>query len=248
MLPTLSSDEIVALIEPRPFAVSNTQIYRFKDQQKAYKMDASEHEINMMLAAGNCSIRPLEKVVWWPSPSGPPTVEGFTMSLERPLDVTALDPAQRLPVVHAMISCISALHSKGVVHGDVKPANMLICSDGRLRLCDFAEARLLNKDRDTDTTWEGDVTPQYMSPHRCRACDWPESRVHPPDIEDDLYGLGLSIWELYTGKVPWGGKHWDDVVVAPLLKAGQTVDVGEVGDEAIREVIRGYLRYGGAMI
>lgn len=75
-------------------------------------------------------------------------------------------------------------------------------------ICDFAEARRLDRD---PTDWEGDVTPHYMSPLRCQACDWPESRVHPPTVEDDLYVLGLSIWELYTGKVPWGGKYFDDV-------------------------------------
>lgn len=84
-----------------------------------------------------------------------------------------------------------------------------------------------------------------MPPNRCRACDWPNSGVLSPTVEDDLYGL--SIWELYTGKVPWGGSHLNDDVVAPMLKAGKTVNVEEVEDEEIREVIRGYLRCGGAI-
>jgi serine/threonine protein kinase len=40
-----------------------------------------------------------------------------------------------------MISVVQELHGKGILHGDIKPANMLLCPDGQIRLCDFAEAR-----------------------------------------------------------------------------------------------------------
>jgi serine/threonine protein kinase len=44
-------------------------------------------------------------------------------------------------ITQGMISVVQELHGKGTLHGDIKPANMLLCSDGQMRLCDFAEAR-----------------------------------------------------------------------------------------------------------
>jgi serine/threonine protein kinase len=54
---------------------------------------------------------------------------------------------------------------KGIIHDDIKPANMLLCSDGKIRFCDFAEARLLSED---PADWEGMTTRNYVSPHRVR--------------------------------------------------------------------------------
>jgi hypothetical protein len=242
MLPDISWTEITNLCELRPFAVSsNAQIYYYKDgRPKVYKFHGTQREIDMMLIAGDCSVRPCERVVS-PELDGTWSVEGFTMIRETPLNVMAIDPVWRLTLMHGMISCVLALHARGIVHGDIKPANMLFCSDSKVRLCDFAEARPLNEN---PADWEGTVTVNYTSPHRCQT--WPDSRDLPPVVEDDLYALGLSIWELHTGTVPFDGVYEDDIRTA--LKAGQTVNVSEVTDEAVRAVISGYLRYGGARV
>lgn len=144
MLPTVSFDETLnTLTKPRPFAVSNAQIYRFRNHQKVFKLHGTEHEIEMMLAAGDCSIRPLQIVIGSALPFGrPPIVYGYSMSLEKPLEVIAVDPAQRLPIVHGTIAFILELHRKGVVHGDVRPANMLICSGNRASQLSFTPPHL----------------------------------------------------------------------------------------------------------
>ncbi len=63
-------------------------------------------------------------------------------------------------------------------------------------------------------------------------------------VEDDLYALGLSIWELWTGEMPFNGVYADDI--REMVKAGQTVDVTMVQDQAARAMICDYFRYGGA--
>jgi serine/threonine protein kinase len=118
---------------------------------------------------------------------------------------------------------------------------MLICSDGKICLCDFAETRGVGED---PQSWEGMTTANYLSPIRTqhqRHAGYP-----PPTIQDDLYGLGLSIWELYTGKMPFKDMYIDDIV--DVLQYGGTVEVDEVSDENVRAVIRTYLRYGGARL
>jgi serine/threonine protein kinase len=140
-----------------------------------------------------------------------------------------------------MISVVLALHRKGVIHGDIKPANMLLYLDGKLRPCDFAEARRINEDLDS---WDGGTTDNFMSPLRCR--NWPDGSDPPPTIEDDLYALGLSIWELFTGKIPFENDYIDDIL--NTVKAGQTVDVNEVKEEEARGMICKYLRHGDAKI
>lgn len=242
MLPDITCAEVTDLCESQPFAFSpNAQIYSYKDDcSKVYKFHGTQHEIDMMLIAGDCSVYPCERVVF-PNPGGTLSVQGFTMMHETPLSAVATDPAWRLALIHGMVSCVLTLHTRGIVHGDIKPANMLLGSDGKIRLCDFAEARLVSED---PAAWEGTVTVNYTSPHRCQA--WPDSRDPPPTVEDDLYALGLSIWELYTGKVPFADMYEDDI--RDLLKAGQTVDVGEVAEEAARAVICEYLRYGSVRV
>jgi serine/threonine protein kinase len=169
-------------------------------------------------------------------------MNGIIMDLETPLDPATFDPTQRRPVMERMISVVLALHQKGIIHGDLKPANMLICSDGRICLCDFAEARGVSED---PQCWEGMTTANYLSPIRTQ--HYPGYGAYPPPtIEDDLYGLGLSIWELYTGKMPFKDVYIDDII--SVLQQGGTVDVNEVGDKDVRAVICTYLRYGGARV
>jgi serine/threonine protein kinase len=169
---------------------------------------------------------------------------GFTMKRETPSNVKAIHPNDRSNLMHGMISSVLALHDKGIVDGDIKPANMLLCSDGKIRLCDFAEARLRSED---PADWEGMTTTNYVSPRRCQNnLNWPDDSDSAPVVEDDLYALGLSIWELRSGKMPFDGVYADDI--REMVKSGQTVDVTRVWVEAVRGVICDYLRCAGARI
>ena len=238
--PNIHSLDIVDLIELKPIAFANSLLYKLKGCRKAYKSGGSQREFEIMNAADECSVK-AHGLTLLRDCCGQVSATGFIMDLETPLDPKTVEPGRHRLLMGQMISVVLALHSKGIVHGDIKPANMLLCSDGKVRLCDFSEARRVSNDLDD---WHGETTVNYMSPFRCR--NWPDGPDPPPTIEDDLYGLGLSIWELYTGKVPFEQDYIDDIL--DYVKTGQTVDVDEVKEEGVRETIRKYLRYGGSKV
>ena len=157
----------------------------------------TQHELDMMLAAGDCTVQIYETVLWV-EPDGRKTVWGFTMKRETPLDVKAIHPNDQSIFMHGTVSSVLALQEKGIIHDDIKPANMLLCSDGKIRLCDFAESGLLSED---PADWEGMTTTNYVSPHRCQTnSNWPDDWDLAPVVEDDLFALGLSIRELWSGR------------------------------------------------
>jgi hypothetical protein len=230
-------------LEPKPIALGSSQIYRLREGRKVFKLRGSQREFDLMNAAGDLSVKAHGRVLYLDPTNGLVHTTGFIMDLETPLDPKTVGRDQYRPLMNQMISAVLALHKKGIVHGDIKPANMLICSDGKLRLCDFNEARRLDNPLD-GKTWEGETTTNYLSPFRCR--DWPDGSDPLPTIRDDLYALGLSIWELFTGMMPFDDVYMDDIM--DTVKAGNTVDVDQVEDKEVREVIRKYLRCGGAKV
>jgi serine/threonine protein kinase len=242
MVRDISVDEILVDYEPQPFTVSsNSQIYHHKDRQKVFKFRGLQREIDMMLLAGDCSIQPLERVLR--NIGNVEELSGFTMKRETPLDGKTIEPTRKKAIMRAMIACVQALHEKGIVHGDVKLGNMLLCEDGRIRLCDFAEARELRED---PGDWKGETTLNYCSPKRFQQLGggYLDERYSAPVVEDDLFALGLSIWELWIGEVPFENVYYDDI--HEMVSEGKTVDVERVEDQEVREIIWDYLSRGGA--
>lgn len=86
-----------------------------------------------------------------------------------------------------------------------------------------------------------------MSPNRRqREEEWGHDA--PPRREDDLYGLGLSIWSLYTGQIPFEEIARDDLAMREVLLRGDTVDLGLIDDEEIKHIVRACLQQGGARV
>jgi eukaryotic-like serine/threonine-protein kinase len=91
------------------------------------------------------------------------------------------------------VACaLGAAHRKGVIHGDVKPANMLITDEGRVKLMDFGMARLASHDSKA-TPLVG--TPAYWCPEQIVG--------KPQDARSDLFSLGVVLYEMVTGKRPF---------------------------------------------
>src|SRR5712671_5558568 len=87
---------------------------------------------------------------------------------------------------------LGVAHRKGVIHGDVKPANMLITDDGHVKLMDFGMARLASRDTGA-TPLLG--TPAYWCPEQIMG--------KPQDARSDLFSLGVVLYEMVTGQRPF---------------------------------------------
>lgn len=111
-----------------------------------------------------------------------------------------------------LVSGLSALHDAGLWHGDVKPGNVLIRSDGRVVVVDFGLARPVSEGRRPRAPTSG--TPTYMSPEQLVGGD-----VGPAS---DWYALGTMLYELLTGRLPFGGGGETSYVELYVMKTLQT--------------------------
>lgn len=100
--------------------------------------------------------------------------------------------ADALRIVQEICQALDYAHQRGVLHRDVKPSNIMLNREGKAILTDFGLA--LIPDVDTQGTAFG--TPQYMAPEQAQS----PSEVGPPS---DLYALGMVMYEMFTGEVPF---------------------------------------------
>lgn len=110
----------------------------------------------------------------------------------------------RLRLFEEACRAVQHAHGKLVVHRDLKPSNMLVTAEGRLKLLDFGIAKLLAADDDgpaTALTQAGTrlLTPDYAAPEQVRG--------EPVTTATDVYALGVVLYELLTGCLPYGGRR-----------------------------------------
>ena len=111
---------------------------------------------------------------------------------DRILKGLTLDETAR--IVTQVASALTFAHERGIVHRDVKPANVLLDATGRARLSDFGIAKIFASERLTQTG-AGVGTPEYMSPEQCKG-----GQV---DARSDIYALGAMLYEMLTGRPPF---------------------------------------------
>lgn len=119
-------------------------------------------------------------------------------------------PHERIKeIISDLADALDYAHARGMVHRDVKPANILFDDNNRAVLTDFGIARLAEN---SGLTAEGTIigTPAYMSPEQATGGD--------TDFRSDLYALGIILFELLTGRPPFD----DESTVSILLKHAQT--------------------------
>jgi hypothetical protein len=111
---------------------------------------------------------------------------------------TGLTPPAACAIVMACCAALHHAHSKGVLHLDVKPDNLMFDAESAVKVTDFGIARVISGDR-TMGTVDGQVlgTPAYMSPEQARGEDLTPA--------SDVYAAGVMLYELLSGQLPWQG-------------------------------------------
>src|SRR5206468_6798659 len=107
----------------------------------------------------------------------------------------ALDPLAAIDVTTQVLSAARFAHQRGVVHRDIKPHNVIIDGEGRVKVTDFGIARA----GASEITETGSIigTVQYLSPEQAQG-----EAVSP---RSDLYSIGVMLYELVTGELPFDG-------------------------------------------
>jgi serine/threonine-protein kinase len=114
------------------------------------------------------------------------------LPLDRMLEKGSLPFPKACAWVAEIACALGVAHRKGVIHGDVKPANVLITNDGRVKLMDFGMARLASHDTGASPLLG---TPAYWCPEQILG--------KPQDSRSDLFSLGVVLYEMVTGKRPF---------------------------------------------
>jgi serine/threonine protein kinase len=111
-----------------------------------------------------------------------------------------LEPAEATRIIEQVLTALEYSHRAGVVHRDIKPGNIMIASNGQVKVMDFGIARAISDSSATIAETSAIVgTAQYFSPEQARG--------EAVDARTDLYSTGVVLFELLTGQAPFRGEN-----------------------------------------
>ncbi len=128
-------------------------------------------------------------------------VDGVTLK-DRMDQKGALSPEEATHYLRQILSALSHAHERGVVHHDIKPENILLLSDATVKVTDFGIASVPNFEDDTMSD-ETVGTVHYISPEQAKG--------ETTDNRSDLYSVGVMMYALFTGKLPFDASSPVDV-------------------------------------
>lgn len=135
-------------------------------------------------------------------------VHGIT--LDQLIHAIKIEPRHVLRLTREISKGLTTIHAAGIVHGDVKPSNILVTRPGDVKISDFGTAALSNVARSSATKVSG--TAVYIAPERLDSS-------HTVDYRADIYSLGVTFYKLLTGKMP--AEEWTPATsINPDLPAG----------------------------
>jgi serine/threonine protein kinase len=113
-----------------------------------------------------------------------------------------------IDIIKQVCGALIAAHNKGIIHRDLKPQNIMIDKNGKAYVLDFGIARSINVDGDAAD--EGIVlgTPDFMSPEQIKG--------EKPDATTDIYSLGIILYEMATGKLPFTAADYRELLYKHL--------------------------------
>ncbi len=133
-------------------------------------------------------------------------------------------------IVHKLCEALGHAHDHGVIHRDIKPENVMVrTDDGCLKLMDFGIAQVLDNEKLTMT---GQLigSPAYMAPELMRG--------EPLDIRSDLFSLGILLYQLATGALPFSGRNPHEVL-SKIMEGAYPMpsQVGPLVDRDLERII-----------
>src|ERR1700754_4925375 len=187
----------------REIASDSDQLERFRREARAVAQLSHPHIVGV-IDAGEDAGRPYIVFEY---------VEGETLK-ERIRRLGELPIAEAVAYAIEIARALGVAHERGIVHRDVKPQNVLVDEEGSAKVTDFGIARTLDED---GLTQDGRVlgTTDYVSPEQALG--------HPVSGQSDLYSLGVVLFEMLTGTVPFRGEN--QVAVAMKHVREQLPDV-----------------------
>ena len=117
-----------------------------------------------------------------------------------------VDPREAIYFITQVLRALKHAHDKGIVHRDIKPQNILLISDGTIKVTDFGIARI--SENATRTMTDGAIgSVHYISPEQAKGSI--------KDSRTDLYAVGVILYEMLTGKLPFQS---DNAVSVALMQ------------------------------
>jgi eukaryotic-like serine/threonine-protein kinase len=148
-------------------------------------------------------------------------------------------PAEALAVMEELGSALSAAHAQGVVHRDLKAANVVCLPEGdwfKIKLVDFGVAKLIDPKVVSDLTTSGKIvgTPLNMAPEQIL--------TQPVDERTDIYAMGLMLYQLVTGRLPFRGRNAVEIeelqLHAPPPRPSDSAPVSRAFDAVVARALR----------
>jgi eukaryotic-like serine/threonine-protein kinase len=131
-----------------------------------------------------------------------------------------MPPETAVPLALSVAEALVEAHARGILHCDLKPANVLVTARGTVKLLDFGLARLLgDSSPDATRTIEGTIsgTAPYMSPEQAQG--------QVLDERSDVYGVGAVLYEMLSGRAPFAGTSLAETLSAVLRDEPRPLNV-----------------------
>ena len=119
-------------------------------------------------------------------------IAGGTLRARLGAHPDGLPAAEVAETAHGLLATLAFLHAQGIVHGDLKPSNLLLRAPGEVVLADFGGAVQLDREAKAARHGEAGGTPLYLAPEQFQGA--------PASAETDLYAAGAILWEAATGR------------------------------------------------